>query len=256
VRAVSGRPSSATAARATGAGETSSRRLLRRHRDGRVKRLRSSHSYGLVLTFVIVTFGMTALAPDDDWAGSVLVLLLGATLVCALWTSGAVDGRSRRNVALVTLATMLAFLNFVPGRDVSIALGLLEGLLVFATAIVIARGVVDQGEVNFQSVRGAIAIYVLLGLFFTFIYGALANTSSPLFAQGTDGTRAVRTYFSYVTLTTLGYGDFAPAGTGARTVAIVEALVGQLYLVTIVALLVSRLHTGRNADDGPVIPPG
>jgi hypothetical protein len=238
-------------------GGATSRRLLRRHPDGnRVKRLRSSHSYGLVLTFVIISFAATALAPDDDWAGSVLALLLGATLVCALWTSGAVDGRSRRNVALITFATILAFLNFVPGRDVSTALGLLEGLLILATAVVIARGVVDQGEVNFQSVRGAIAIYVLLGLFFTFIYGALATTSAPLFAQGTDGTRAVRTYFSYVTLTTLGYGDFAPAGIGARTVAIVEALVGQLYLVTIVALLVSRLHTGRDADDGPVIPPG
>jgi hypothetical protein len=256
VRAVSGRPSSPTAARAKRSGATGSRRL-RGHRDGkRVHRLRASHSYGLVLYFIIAVFFVTAFAPDDDWSGSVLILMLGATLVCALWTSGAVAGRSRPSVALVTFSAILAGLNFVPGRDVTAAIGLLEGVLVITTAAVIARGVVDQGEVNLQSVRGAIAIYILLGLFFTFLYGALATGSSPLFAQGTDGTRAVRLYFSYVTLTTLGYGDFAPAHTAARTFAVVEALVGQLYLVTIVALLVSRLHTGRDADDGPVIPPG
>jgi hypothetical protein len=224
--------------------------------EGKRQRLRASHSYGLVLALVLVDFGFSAIAPDDHWAGSTLVLLLGATLVCALWTSGAVDGRSRRHIVLITLAGVIACVNFVPGRDVTIAVGLLEGALTLATGVVIARGVVDQGEVNLQSVRGAIAIYVLLGLVFTFIYGALATASGPLFAQGTDGTRTVRVYFSYVTLTTLGYGDFAPARTAARTCAIVEALLGQLYLVTIVALLVSRLHTGGGGDDEPVIPPG
>jgi hypothetical protein len=100
-------------------------------------------------------------------------------------------------------------------------------------------------------VRGAIAIYLELGLVFSFLYGAIAVLgSSPFFTQGTDGTRALRTYFSYVTLATLGYGDYSPAGTVGHTLAIVEALGGQLYLVTVVALLVSRL--GR----APLIPPG
>jgi hypothetical protein len=196
---------------------------------------------------VLAVFLFTALSPDDDWAASVIVLLLGATLVCALWTSGAANARSHVNVALVTLATVVACVNFVPSQDVRGAVGVFEALLTLAVGFVIGRGVVDQGEVNLQSVRGAIAIYVLLGLLFTFLYGAVVVWGPTLFAQGTDATRPVRLYFSYVTLTTLGYGDYAPAGTVAHTLAIVEALVGQLYLVTIVALLVSRLHT--RADD-------
>jgi hypothetical protein len=248
VRAVSGRPSSATAARASRRERAGARRS-RVHPEGqRVRRLRSSHSYGLVLTFVIVVFFFTAIAPDDNWAGTGIVLLLGSTLVCALWTSGAVRPRSRLNIALVTITAIVACVNLLPGREVRGAVGISEALLTVATGFVIARGVVDQGEVNFQSVRGAIAIYLLLGLLFTFLYGAVAAWGPALFASGTDGTRAVRAYFSYVTLTTLGYGDYAPAGTAGRTLAIVEALLGQLYLVTIVALLVSRLHTGRSED--------
>jgi voltage-gated potassium channel Kch len=91
-------------------------------------------------------------------------------------------------------------------------------------------------------------VYIVIGLGFAFLYGAAAVLgSSPFFAQGTDGTRAVRTYFSYVTLATLGYGDYSPAGTTGHTLAIVEALTGQLYLVTVVALLVARLGS-RHAD--------
>jgi hypothetical protein len=67
------------------------------------------------------------------------------------------------------------------------------------------------------------------------------------FAQGTDGTRPVRLYFSYVTLATLGYGDYTPAGNLGRSFAVLEALLGQLYLVTVVALVVTRLSGFRRA---------
>jgi hypothetical protein len=66
--------------------------------------------------------------------------------------------------------------------------------------------------------------------------------SGDFFAQGTDGTRSLRLYFSFVTLATLGYGDYTPAHELGRTLAIVEALFGQLYLVTVIALLVSRMR--------------
>src|SRR2546421_413652 len=112
----------------------------------------------------------------------------------------------------------------------------------------IVIGVVDQDGVNAQSVTGAICIYILIGLLFLFVYGAIAVLGSGhFFAQGTDGTRSLRLYFSYVTLATLGYGDYTPAGDLGHTLAVLEALVGQLYLVTVLALLVSRLRGA--ADD-------
>ena len=97
-----------------------------------------------------------------------------------------------------------------------------------------------------QSITGAVCIYLLFGILFMFIYSSVALLgSSFFFAQGTDGNRALRLYFSYVTLATLGYGDYTPAGNLGHTLAIVEALFGQLYLVTVLALLVSRLQARR-----------
>ena len=102
---------------------------------------------------------------------------------------------------------------------------------------------------NAQSVTGAVCIYLLFGIIFLFLYTSVALIGSgPFFVQGTDGTRALRLYFSYVTLATLGYGDYTPSGEVGHTLAILEALLGQLYLVTVLALLVSRLRA-RHEDD-------
>jgi hypothetical protein len=213
----------------------------------RLRRLRASQSYGLVVALIIATFVFAAVAPDSSWATSVLVLLQSATLVCALWTSGVTPIRSRLTGGLLVLAVGAAVTNLVADGNITTgAVTILTGVLTLAVAVVIARGVVDQREVNKDSVRGAIGIYLLLGLVFAFVYGtAAALGSSPFFVQGTDGTRATRVYFSYITLTTVGYGDYTAAGTFGHTIAIVEALVGQLYLVTVVALLVARIGTRR-----------
>jgi hypothetical protein len=243
---MNGRPSSAAAR-----GVADGRRLSA---NSRIGRLRASHSYGFVLALVLVAFFFAAVAPDEPWAGSFLVLLLTATLVCALWTSGLSLIIARVGAPAVVLALLSAVANVTAGgRTWGAVLWLLSAVLAIGVMIVIGLGVLDQREVNKQSVRGAVAVYIVIGLGFAFLYGAVAILgSSPFFAQGTDGTRAIRTYFSYVTLATLGYGDYSPAGTTGHTLAIVEALTGQLYLVTVVALLVARLGSRR----GGVIPPG
>jgi hypothetical protein len=129
------------------------------------------------------------------------------------------------------------------GRALTTATGVLSGLFVITTIVVIARGVIRQGEVNQQSILGAIGIYLLFGMLFTFAYAVIAaEGAGPFFAQGTDGTNALRMYFSYTTLCTVGYGDYTAASDLGHTVAISEALLGQLYLVTVVALLVSRVR--------------
>ena len=121
---------------------------------------------------------------------------------------------------------------------------ILAGVLTLATILTVALGIVDQGEANVKAVTGAVCVYVLIGLLFVFLYGVIAVLGSgDFFAQGTDGTRSLRLYFSFVTLATLGYGDYTPAHELGRTLAIVEALFGQLYLVTVIALLVSRIRS-------------
>jgi hypothetical protein len=211
----------------------------------RVARRRASHSYGFVLVLIVVSFLFTAAGPDGgQWAPAVLVLLQSATLIAALWTSGLGPAAVRPSVALALVGVTVAVVQIVGGGDtLAGAVGLLNALLVVAVAIVISVGVVDQEMVNRQSVLGAVCIYLLVGMLFTFVYGAAAALGSgDFFAQGTDGTPSLRLYFSFVTLATLGYGDYTAAGDLGHTLAVVEALFGQLYLVTIVALVVGRLR--------------
>jgi hypothetical protein len=205
-----------------------------------VSRVRSSHSYGVVLALIVATFAFAATAPDAAWSSSALVLLGCTTLVLALWTSGLARVGSHLNALVLATGGVLAAVNLVrPGS----ASGLLSGLMLAATAAAISVGVIDQGEVNAQSVLGAVCVYLLVGLIFAFVFGAVAELgSTPLFAQSTDGTRSLRVYFSYVTLATLGYGDYTPDGNLVRLLAVIEALIGQLYLVTVVAVLISRLR--------------
>jgi Ion channel len=212
----------------------------------RVARLRAAHSYGLVLGLIIVVFVFTSVAPNSPWADSTLVLLESLTLVTALWTSGVARVDSKLSISLVVLATASALALLIFGGTVfQTVVLLLAGLLTLATILTVALGIHDQGEANVKAVSGAVCVYILIGLMFVFIYGLMAVLgSSDFFAQGTDGTRSLRLYFSFVTLATLGYGDYTPAQELGRTLAIVEALFGQLYLVTVIALLVSRMRRG------------
>jgi hypothetical protein len=222
-------------------------RRVRGHVDSR----RSSHSYGYVLLLIGVSFVFAATAPDSAWASSALVLLQSATLVVALWTSGIARAGAWHNIVLLALAIALAVAGLVwTGPNLDAALGIVSGLMTLAIAVVIALSVISKGEITRQSITGAVCIYLLLGMIFVFIYGACATLGNgPFFAQGTDGTRAVRLYFSYVTLATVGYGDYTPAGNLGHALAVIEALTGQLYLVTVVALLVARIRPARAHGD-------
>jgi Ion channel len=208
-------------------------------------RLRGSRRYRWVLLCVIAAFLWAAAAPDTHRARGVLVLLQVLTLVVALIVSRSAGLRTR--LVLVGIGLILVVLQFSSdSHALDSAAGAVGGLVVLATMTVIARGVVRAGEVNDQSVVGAICVYLLIGILFMYAYGiAAVEGDAPFFAQGTDGTTAIRLYFSFVTLATVGYGDYTPAGDVGHTLANVESLLGQLYLVTVVALLVARLGGRR-----------
>lgn len=208
----------------------------------RVARLKASHSYRSALSLVLATFLFIMAAPDERWALGVTVLLLTGTLIVAIWVSGFGWSGPRTLTAAVVGLTAAVVAGIVSGQTAAGAVWLVGILLAAAIIVVIALGVVDQGEVNSQSVVGAICIYLELGMLFAFAYGSAAELGSGyFFAQGTNGTPAIRLYFSYITMATVGYGDYSAAGNLGRTLAVFEGLLGQLYLVTIVALLVSRL---------------
>jgi hypothetical protein len=217
-----------------------------------LRRRRSSHSHGVVLVLIVVAFLFAATAPDGAWPASVLVLIQSATFAAALWTSGLAGLGSWLDLGLLGGAVAAAVLNLlVEGTTLTTVVGIMSGLLTFGIAFVIAVSIAGEPEVNAQSIIGAICIYILIGMMFLFVYSVVAELGSgPFFAQGTDGTRPIRLYFSYITMATVGYGDYTPAGNLGHTLAVVEALFGQLYLVTVVAVMVSRIRPRRGGRDG------
>ena len=206
-------------------------------------RVWANHSYWAVLGAIFVGFFVAALSPDAPWATSLLVLVQCATLLIAIWTAG--WGVTDRTIsfALAVIGAAGASVNlFVQGVALTSGLNIFAGLLTAAIAVVVALGAVSQGEVNTRSVAGAICGARRRGLIFLSASSVIATLGTgPFFAQGTDGTRALRLYFSYTTLATLGYGDYTAAGNFGHTIAVLEALLGQLYLVTVVAVVVTRL---------------
>jgi hypothetical protein len=228
----------------------------------RLRRMRAAHSYWAVLGAIFVTFFLAALLPDARWASSLIVLVQCATLLIVIWTAGWAMTERTVPFALATVTGTAAVINiFWQGKALTTALALTAGVLSVAIAVAIARGAVGQNEVNSRSVAGAICVYMLFGMLFMWLFSVLAVLGhAPFFSQGTDGTRSVRLYFSYTTLATLGYGDYTPAGNLGRSLAVLEALIGQLYLVTVVAVVVTRLgRPGRRSitsereseNDGP-----
>lgn len=209
----------------------------------------ASHSYAAVLAVIATLFVFVIAAPDEPWAQSVVVLLGCALLAVALWAAGL--GTRRPAAVLVPLGVVVALVQLASGGAmVTGIVWLLDVALVVASMGVIGLGVVDQREINRKSISGAVCVYLLIGILFSFAYGAVATLGSgAFFAQGIDGTPSIRLYFSYVTLATLGYGDYTPATALGRSLAITEALLGQLYLVTVVALLVGHFGQRRGPLD-------
>jgi hypothetical protein len=105
----------------------------------------------------------------------------------------------------------------------------------------IARHVAQRKKIDLETFLGALAAYLLLGMAFAFCYQFLGDVqSSPFFGEPTgDGSVAENLFFSFITLTTTGYGNLVPAQNPGQSLAVLEALVGQLFLVTAVAKIVS-----------------
>jgi hypothetical protein len=127
-----------------------------------------------------------------------------------------------------------------------------NGLVLLVTVTVIIDRVLRLNKVTAQSIYAALSAYMLIGLMFASFYGAIGFlVSGPFFANGQPDNAATLQYFSFTTLTTLGYGDFTAAGNLGRALAVLEALAGQVFLATLVARLVSAYGTTRRRE-----PPG
>ena len=115
-----------------------------------------------------------------------------------------------------------------------------------AVVIAVVRDLRSSGQVRLSAVLGVLSLYMLIGMTFAFTYGAVDRFGDDAFFEKGDlATVSNCLYFSFTTLTTVGYGDFVAATSLGHTLAVFEALIGQIYLVTIVSLIVSNLRPAR-----------
>jgi hypothetical protein len=210
----------------------------------------SSHAYGVVLGLILVSLAFQMGAPDDAWARVVTIALQSVTLLAALRVSGA-------HALLFRLAVIVAVVAVLGSAGALVGTGELGadaahsvGLLLAAVApVAIAIGVVREARedgVTIRAMFGVLCMYLLLGTLYGYAYGVVAALSSEsFFAETNAATISDFLYFSFTTMTTTGFGDLTAATDAGRAVAVTEELTGQIYLVTVVAVIVSNLGRGR-----------
>jgi hypothetical protein len=201
--------------------------------------------YGAVFVLTLVLLVFVIVSSDTDGSLAVALALESAALVVVVATSRSrAEVRRARTIVggLATVGVVLAVAFGAVPRDVVLAaLGLLTLALPFALVGGLLRLVRTHG-VTLQAVAGALTIYLLVGLLFAWAVALAAHLdSAPYFANGTDGSQGSRVYFSFTVLTTTGFGDLTAATPAGHALAVVEMLVGQLYLVTVIGVLVGGL---------------
>jgi hypothetical protein len=216
-----------------------------------VSRFGSSHRLGLLLMLILVSVSVQLAAPDTDVSRLIIVLLQGATLLGALLASGI----RRRYVnfagAAVAAGIVTALVAVLEGGDISAMPARVVTLLLVATApaaiaVGLVRDVRREEAVTIRTMFGVLCIYLLIGMFFSFCFNVTQQiTGDPFFSNGVNGNVSDFLYFSFTTITTTGYGDFTAGTRIGRSFAVIEALIGQIYLVTIVALIVANLRPRR-----------
>lgn len=208
---------------------------------------RASDAFGLVLLLVVTTYVLASVLSNKGWSAVLLTVVTGATSVVALTSSHARPALVRRSLALAVLATVLSFASAAFGGrlGLNIASFLEIGLLAVAMAAVLRR-VVTSDTVSFRTILGAISVYIALGILFTWAYGVIDRIEGGgFFGAGVAAKGSDFLFFSYTTLTTTGYGDLVPAGQVGRMVSGLEMMLGQVFLVTLVAGLVSLWKPGE-----------
>ncbi len=200
--------------------------------------------YGLLLLLLIATYLLSASALSEVAADVQILLFLGVLLL-ALRTA-------RTNRRLTTVASIVALVGTAAAGAAALThttvgdgvADLWKGLILLLTAVLIVRRVLARPTITVQSIYGALSAYLIVGLMFAAFYAAFQHLGSGhFFADGQPETTQTFQYFSFTTLTTLGYGDFVAADNGGRALAVIEALSGQIFLATLVARLVAAYRS-------------
>jgi hypothetical protein len=202
--------------------------------------------YGLLFLLILLSLVLTA--ANTTWLKIAAVLVQGGVVLFAFLAARAGRRAWRVAVVLVPLAVILGIAGrFGDSRAAETVAAAMNLVLPAAAIVVLGRRIVMEPFVSSRTIIGLLCVYLLIGMTFAATYITIAVVSGEPFFVQTDQAQPVDfTYFSLVTLATVGYGDLTAANPMPRMLAAIEGLTGQLYLVTVVAVAVSRVRTRRD----------
>jgi hypothetical protein len=216
-----------------------------RHTEALAERV--TEYFGVVLMLVVATYVLASLLPDRGWSAVAISVTGSATAVFAFSAAGVRLLWVRRALGAALLTIVLNVIAAISGtRGWQSA-----GSLIMVTLLAISMGrvlesVVMAPRITARSILGAVSVYTSLGLLFAFLYGTIDRLQGGVFFTGVPrpaGSDFI--YFSYTTLTTVGYGNLVPNGQPGQMVSGLQMLIGQIFLVTLVAGLVSGWRPGE-----------
>ncbi len=214
----------------------------------------ATYRYGVVLSLLLVLVAFSIVAPTATWSRAIGFSLEVSALVVTVATSRAARAiRGRRAVVVAVVGAVLVAAVALHTLPIAVTFAI-SGLISAAIPVALAGGVVrllrDRG-VTIQAVAGALSVYLLVGLLFAWMIGFIAKVQgSSYFVQqhGVDTSSA--TYYSFTVMTTTGLGDLTAATRVGRALAVLEMLIGQIYVVVVIGLLVGNVSGRRRAAAG------
>ena len=210
---------------------------------------RAAGRFGLLLLLLIVNYLLSAFSIKSISEPLQVVLFAGVILL-ALRTSPLARRQVRMAGAAVVIGSLAAVAAALTGTQTGYGWAeIWKALILLCSAVLIVRRVLARPTVTIQSIYGALSAYLIVGLMFAACYAAIQWLgTAPFFAHGEQASPQTFQYFSFTTLTTLGYGDFTAAGDGGRAIAVLEAMAGQVFLATLVARLVASFRVSGDQD--------
>ena len=211
-------------------------------RVNRQTAVRAVDSYASLLVLLLANFYVIELVTDARWGAVASILLAAAALIVAISDPDAGEGLETWHWILIAICVALApiVLLVTSSSVLGVAYLVPVGLLASATLPVTLSRIAHHKRVTAETILGATCAYILFGLLFAFVYLALGELrDGPFFAQPGPHPQSEYLYFSFVALTTLGFGDLSPAVGLPQALTVIEALLGNVFLVTLVARLVT-----------------
>jgi hypothetical protein len=202
--------------------------------------------YGAMLLVLIVGYLLSAFI-TEHWVESLQVVLFTVVMILALRSSSVSRSGVRLLLIVAVIGVPVFFAISLSKATGDVGSGIADiwtALVLLAAVVMIVHRVLTFGTVTLQSIFGAFSAYLIVGLMFASFFAAIYHFSGDVFfASGQKGNTQTFQYFSFTTLTTLGYGDYTALENSGRAVAVMEALTGQIFLATLVARLVAAFRT-------------